>query len=391
MSYGTNTESVIPERISRSNKANTHLVPDLQTLHAIPWVGNGAHRFAEMIVTSHWIDDRTPLSAAPRQGALRQLERLDKLGYKFYSSAEQEFSLMYKGIPEKPLFEGNPFLSSLLLNRFADWITEVDQNLREAGVDVRIVHIEFGPGEMEISTSPKYGIEGADISFIMKQCIKEIADKRDWIANFMALPWLGKMGSGCHFNFSVWEKDSNRNAFGDEKSPDGLSAMAHHWIAGTLKHARALTALCCSSTNCYKRLLTPWVPTVATWGNENRTAMLRTKGGPEGAYMENRLPSSLASPYHVMAGTIAAGLDGVINRLECPPEQDTENAIKLPMTLEESLECLQQDKVIVEALGTEFVEWFVQVKIEVDLKAIEGLTDPKEIHSREFDQYAVNG
>ena len=392
ISLGPNTELVFPERVLKFNNGNVNLLPDLHSLHPIPWLNDETDKFAEMMLTSYWMDDNTPLSAAPRQVALRQLERLDKLGYKFYSAAEQEFCVMHRTTPYKPIFEGNPFLSSLILSRFVRWITEVEKNLREAGVDVKIINIEYGPGEFEISTTPKYGIDGADLNFIMKQGIKEMADKRDWIANFMAVPWPGKVGSGCHFNFSVWEKESKRNAFGDDESADGLSVMAHHWIAGIMKHARALTALCCSSTNCYKRLHTPWVPTVADWGDENRTALLRTKVGADGAFMENRLPSSLSNPYLVMAGTIAAGLDGVINRLECPPGNDrSTKATKLPTTLGESLECLQQDKVMVEALGSEFVEWFVQLKKEVDLKAIEDLTDPKEIYTTEVAQYAING
>ena len=38
-------------------------------------------------------------------------------------------------------------------------------------------------------------------------------------------------------------------------------------------------------------------------------------------YIENRLPSSAANPYVLTAATVAAGIDGLVNRLELPSTQ----------------------------------------------------------------------
>ena len=80
-------------------------------------------------------------------------------------------------------------------------------------------------------------------------------------------------------------------------------------------------------------------------------------------YVENRMPSAAANPYLVLAGTVAAGLDGVINRLPCPAERvDAAQGAPLVRSLAEALQALQQDDAIKDALGEECVRWFVQCK-----------------------------
>ena len=101
---------------------------------------------------------------------------------------------------------------------------------------------------------------------------------------------------------------------------------------------KGLTALYCPSVNCYRRLNRCVAPGSGTWGYDDRTATMRVKASsPSATYMENRLPSSVANPYLVMAGTIAAGIDGINRKLKCPPPRD-QDAAKLPLNLEEALQ-----------------------------------------------------
>ena len=75
------------------------------------------------------------------------------------------------------------------------------------------------------------------------------------------------------------------------------------------------------------------------------------------------MPSAAANPYLVLAATVAAGLDGIINRLPCPAERvDATQSAPLVRSLGEALQALQHDHVIKDALGEEFVRWFVQCK-----------------------------
>ena len=85
-------------------------------------------------------------------------------------------------------------------------------------------------------------------------------------------------------------------------------------------------------------------------------------------YIENRLSSSAANQYLVLAATVAAGLDGIVNNLPCPSQRvDSTPGTPLVHSLSEALQALEQDQVIRDALGEEFVRWFVQSKnVEVD-------------------------
>ena len=113
-----------------------------------------------------------------------------------------------------------------------------------------------------------------------------------------------------------------------------------------------------------------WAPDEVFWANDSRFALIRTKTlGHSSTYVENRLPSSAANPYIVAAATIAAGIDGIKNKLELPKEMER---IGSPIvgTLEEALNDLEKDKVLVEALGELFVEWFLRLKREVEIKEL---------------------
>ena len=52
--------------------------------------------------------------------------------------------------------------------------------------------------------------------------------------------------------------------------------------------------------------------------------------GKTSSYIENRVPSGAANPYLMMAVTIAAGLDGVIKKLEPPAQRDEKTVDKMP-------------------------------------------------------------
>lgn len=333
-----------------------------------------------------WHGDK-PQEACPRYMARKQLHRLDEMGYSFYSGTEVEFLLLDKAT-SKPVFATGWYMNSYLLGEFEPWYIDLDEALDKAGVPVYSTHIEYGPGQFEIPTSPEFGIIAADHWVILRQCLKEVSSKWGYVVNIMAhyLPY-GKAptGSGAHSNFSVWDKERQNNIFWDESSPEGLSDFAYHWIAGLMKHASALAAIFCPTTNCYGRLKGKITPTYINWGMENRTAMIRTKNkGPSGTYVENRLTSGLANPYLVMACTIAAGLDGVKNTTACP-EPHQESVVCIPGSLEEALDALKNDEVMVDALGKEFVEWFCAVK-QVDIDAIKDAKDEAEQLNIEIDR-----
>ena len=68
------------------------------------------------------------------------------------------------------------------------------------------------------------------------------------------------------------------------------------------------------------------------------------------------MSSAAANPYLVLAATVAAGIDGIRNQYQ-PGIMYNKAAARLPETLEEALTGLENDTVLVQDLGKQFVQW----------------------------------
>jgi glutamine synthetase len=218
----------------------------------------------------------------------------------------------------------------------------------------------------------------------------------------MARPWpkdavtRDMCGNGAHFNCSVWDATGATNLFADPTKDDGVSDFARHWVAGLLKHADALTALLCPTVNCYRRLQGPWAPSLAGWGFDDRHATFRIKKSYENddIYVENRLPSGLANPYISLAANIAAGLDGVLNKLELPPAVNGgASGPRILSDLEAALQALEGSTAMREALGEDFVEYYCCLKREGDIKFLPKsdirVEDDSEAFKEEVEMYGI--
>jgi len=318
-----------------------------------------------------------PYRDGARQGACTrflaraQLERLSALGYRFLSGHEAEFFMFRKDgegeVTSRPMFPKLGRCSNFVLAEHEELICSMGKQLSAAGVDIDSLHVEYSPGQVEFATGPKFGIESADQMFTLKEAVKEMSIQRGWRATFMTKPRSEPGGgSGMHFSGSLWTGE--KNVFYDPKT-HGLSAIGRHWAAGLIKHAAAMTALLSPTVNCYRRLhaLHSHAPHRADCGWENRKSMLRiVTASPRSTYIENRLPGSAANPYLIMAATVAAGIDGLVNHLETPNEM----AELLPSSLAEALSALETDKVLLDAFGEEFIRWFLSLKRELEIAKV---------------------
>lgn len=265
---------------------------------------------------TYWQTTGLKQAASTRTIAQRQLDRLSERGLSLYSSYEMEMMLLN---PEdkSPITSTISFSTTQGLSKVEKFVYDVDKHLAAAGVYLETLQTEYAPGQLELVLTPVHGIHAADSVFIFKQAVREIAAINNMVVSFMSMPVIG-VGTGMHYNFSVENKSGN--IFYDPKQTDNLSAFAKHWVAGLLHHAPALAALNSPTINCYRRYHAPWSPDACNWGLDDRMAAIRVKNnGASGTYIENRMGSGAANPYLVMASTIAAGLDGVDNKLECPP------------------------------------------------------------------------
>ena len=148
----------------------------------------------------------------------------------------------------------------------------------------------------------------------------------------------------------------------------GAEPVRRHYLAGLLRHARASAVFTTPTINGYKRYRSySLAPDRAIWGRDNRGVMIRVLGGANDAAtrLENRIGEPAANPYLYMASQILSGLDGVDRKLDPGPSADTPYETKaelLPKTLREAVAALQDDSFFREALGAEFVDYYVHIK-----------------------------
>ena len=160
------------------------------------------------------------------------------------------------------------------------------------------MHTEVGAGQFEVTFEPCENIVAADAAFIASNAIKSLSAQYGMTAQFDAVLFEGESGNASHFNTSLIKECNGEKIFWNQNNTDNLSDKAKYWMAGILKHVRALTALCSPTTECYRRYHSSLNSHIANWDVDNRMCTLRTKNWtPSLCYVENRLPSGKANPY----------------------------------------------------------------------------------------------
>ena len=342
--------------------ADQRLRPDPSSARVVPWV----EATGRMICDTSW-DDGRPLGAAPRQVFRRVLERCHELGYEPLIGIEPEFYLLDRETRE-PLFTGYHIFNTVR-NTYVPLVQRIVDGMREIGVDILTANCEYAGSQWEIVYAPERGIAGPDAAFTFKNGVKELAHLEGYLATFMSKPFGESAGSGAHNHIGLLELDGGGNAMSDPDDGFGLSAVARQFIAGQLRHARSTYALLAPTVNCLKRRRThTFSPTNVSWGLEDRSALVRVKGGsPESRHVENRAPTGLSNPYLACAALLGAGVLGIADELDLeppaqPPAEEDESKEKLPTTVEESLELLAADEKLVDLLGSEFVEAYTVMR-----------------------------
>jgi len=141
-------------------------------------------------------------------------------------------------------------------------------------------------------------------------------------------------------------------------------------IGGVIEHLPALTAIGCSTVNSYRRLWDQgfWAPVYADWGYQNRTCGLRVSAPGR---FEYRAVDSMVNPY-LLASALLMAFDDGLNRKLDPGEPESRNIYaamkegkkvkKLPLTLGEALERLNDDEVIKKGMPDEMYTVFTHYK-----------------------------
>ncbi|MFI5050587.1 MAG: glutamine synthetase family protein [Gaiellales bacterium] len=330
------------------------LIPDPSTAAVVPW----ADATARWICDSQW-PDGSPLEALPRRVFKRQLERANALGYDALIGMEPEFYVL--DADHQQLFHGYQIFN-VSRNTYVPFIQELVEQLNAYGIEVMTANCEYAGSQWELPFMPARGMGGPDRCFSFKNAVKELAHRHGYVATFMSKPYADSAGSGLHAHISLLNLEDGSNAFGDDSAKHGISEVCSQFLAGQLAHAAAVYALLAPTVNCLKRRRPhTFSPSNISWGEEDRTALVRIKGGSESSrHIEHRAPTGLANPYLIGAALLAAGLSGIEQGLELEPPaagpaEEDPSKTPLPLSVRESLDAMESDSVIREALGEEFV------------------------------------
>ena len=353
-------------------------VGDPATLAPMPWLPG----YARIACDGHV--KGAPYALCSRVALKRRLAALADEGLTLYTGMEPEFMLLARDAGgalrpadatdtlEKPCYDYKG------LARSAAYLERLVDAVRPAGLDVYQIDHEDANGQFEVNFTYADALTTADRMVFFKMAASEIARQMGLVASFMPKPFSDRTGTGTHVHLSLGD-GRTRNLFHDDADRHGLglSQTGYHFLGGLLRHARALAAVCAPTVNSYKRLVVgralsgaTWAPAYIAYGDNNRTATVRVPYGR----LELRLPDGSCNPYLATAAIVAAGMDGVRNRIdpgppinenlyEWTPAKLAERGIALlPQTLGEALDALEADPVVREGLGEALAAEFLRLK-----------------------------
>ncbi|MBN1574225.1 MAG: glutamine synthetase [Deltaproteobacteria bacterium] len=379
LSEGMGFDGSSIEGFARIEESDMIAKPDPTTFQFLPW------RDKEKPVARMFCDilepDGSNYAGDPRYALKKVLQKAKDLGYTYYVGPEPEYFYFANNKEAKVLDEGGYF-DATPLDLAGPFRRETIFALQDIGIDVEYSHHEVAHSQHEIDLRFDEGLKMADKFMTLRVTVKEIARKNGIYATFMPKPIYGINGSGMHTHQSLFKGD--RNAFYDPNDALSLSKEAKGYIAGILRHAREMTAVCNQWVNSYKRLVPGYeAPVYVSWARRNRSTMIRVpmyKPGKEKATrMEFRSPDPACNPYLAFTVMLTAGLKGIQEGYDLPapieedvyefsPEMRREkNITELPGNLFEAIGELENSELVKEALGDHIFNKFIEnKKIEWD-------------------------
>ena len=294
-------------------------------------------------------------------------------------------------IRPKSGYDITPFQDSLIDFRF-----EIARILKKYySIEVTNLNHEVASnGQIEINFMHDILTKTADNVQLYKDVVRNVAKKYNKIANFMPKPIFdesdptkGDNGSGMHVSVSFWKKSTsttnNSNIFYDsDDAYSELSQIGRYFIGGLLDHAPSLSSLVTPTVNSYYRIIPGFeAPVYVAWARGNRSAVVRipvnAKGNDSSKRIEFRAPDPSANSYLAFSAIVAAGLDGIKNKID-PGNPINENIYKmsdhkrksfginmLPSSLYEALMFLKSDsKYLNLCFERQLIEVYITLKLQ---------------------------
>ncbi|MEL7157292.1 MAG: glutamine synthetase family protein [Actinomycetota bacterium] len=361
---------------SRVQESDVLAKPDPATFELMPWADGGttARMFCDIYDHSG-----APFGGDPRHVLRRNLDRARESGFSFFVAPEMEFFYFADGEPSHAptLLDSGSYFDLTTSDVASDLRRETISVLETMGIPVEYSFHEDSPSQHEIDLRYTDAMSMADQIMTFRLVVRELALERGRFASFMPKPLAGMQGSGMHLHLSLFRDDEN--AFHEPGAEYSLSPVARQFMAGLLVHAREITAVTNQLVNSYKRLVVGYeAPVWVSWATNNRSALVRvplTKPDKASSTrLEYRSPDPACNPYLAFSVILAAGMEGVKQGYDLPP-QTTHNIFELepadmerlgveplPQSLSDALDEMERSDLVREALGEHIFEWFLRNK-----------------------------
>ena len=346
--------------------------PDLGTLRALPWQPDVAWCLGEAML----LDGSGPAATCPRGLLARVVARYAEHELVPAVGPELEFFLLERdaaapGGLRRYVDELSRVYTVGAVSDPRGIVLEMLYACDQLGLRAFAANHEFMNSQYEINVEYSDALDAADRAFMLKTAVKELAARQGMVATFMGKPFNDQGGSGFHLHLSVVGSDG-ANVFADQNMPHGLGTVRSRFLAGVLEHGPALMALLAPTVNAYKRLVPDSLaPTHVNWGHDNRTAFVRVPNETGSrSRIEVRAGDGSACAHLLIAALLLAGLDGIERELD-PPDpvvgdayraDEAHAGTKLPASLGASLDALEADEWLSDALGAELLGTFVVMK-----------------------------
>lgn len=356
-----------------------------ETTRLLPYENN------TLLVLSEFVEEYE--GVCPRGTLRKVLAKANDMGFAVSAAAEFEFfvfdetphSIREKGYRNlKNITPGFYGYSMLRAGAHADFYEELLDVCRQMDMELEGLHTETGPGVLEAAIRVGDALEAADKAALFKTTTKILAQKRGWMATFMAKwsrDWPGQSG---HLHMSLKDKTTGKSAFYDAAKPYKMSDTMRWFVGGQQQLMPELLAMVACTVNSYTRLIPGfWAPTDSAWGVENRTTALRVIPGSEKSQrVEYRIAAADINPYIALAASIGSGLWGIENKIE-PGDPITGNAYEktlpperaLPRTLMEAAGRLKASAPARGLFGDAFVDHYAATREWEEREFRKAITD----------------
>jgi glutamine synthetase len=368
------------EGFARIDESDMVALPDPDTFQLLPWRPL-EHRAVARMFCDVLRPGGKPFEGDPRYVLKENLKRAADMGYTFYVGPELEYfyfqdSKGTQGLDEGGYFDLTPLDAAMDLRR------DTVLTLEEMGIGVEYSHHEVAASQHEIDMRYTDALTMADNVMTYRLVVKEIALKHGVYATFMPKPVFGINGSGMHVHQSLFKGE--RNAFFEKNDEYHLSEAARCYIAGLLKHAPEITAVCNQWINSYKRLVPGYeAPVYLSWARRNRPDLVRVPeyrpGREKATRIEFRSPDPACNPYLAFSVMLAAGLEGIEKGYEVPDpieenvyemtkeERQKRGIGTLPASLYDAIMVTEKSELVRKTLGEHVFSAFIKnKKIEWD-------------------------